>query len=317
MALFKKKNKRVVQDTRGDKVLHFFTTCVLILVILVVGYPILYVISSSLSDSASLSSGRVTIFPLVFDSAASQYKFGVDLSGYKFVLSYDMVVRGFLNSLLYTVLGTAISLVMIILMAYPISKPNFQGRKPISKLLVFAMLVSAGLVPHYLLMTSLGLNGTIWAVVLSGSLNITNVFIMRTSFKNSIPRDVFDAAKLDGANDFQCLVRIALPLAKATVSVLTLYAAVRYWNNYFNAMLYLANRQELWPLPLVLRNFLLSSKEMSSGGLSASQQEAFAKSGIYQIQFCLIVVASAPVLVLYSIVQKFFEKGVMIGSVKG
>lgn len=179
------------------------------------------------------------------------------------------------------------------------------------------MLVSAGLVPHYLLMTSLGLNGTIWAVVLSGSLNITNVFIMRTSFKNSIPRDVFDAAKLDGANDFQCLVRIALPLAKATVSVLTLYAAVRYWNNYFNAMLYLANRQELWPLPLVLRNFLLSSKEMSSGGLSASQQEAFAKSGIYQIQFCLIVVASVPVLVLYSIVQKFFEKGVMIGSVKG
>ena len=158
MALFKKKNKRVVQDTRGDKVQHFFTTCVLILVILVVGYPILYVISSSLSDSASLSSGRVTIFPLVFDSAASQYKFGVDLSGYKFVLSYDMVVRGFLNSLLYTVLGTAISLVMIILMAYPISKPNFQGRKPISKLLVFAMLVSAGLVPHYLLMTSLGLN---------------------------------------------------------------------------------------------------------------------------------------------------------------
>ena len=304
-------------DTSGDKVLYAFTTVILILIILIVGYPIMYVVSSSVSDSAAISSGRITILPMVFDSAASTYRLGLDFSGYKFVFAYDAVVRGFLNSLFYTVLGTVISLAFIILMAYPLSKGYFAGRKPISKLLVFAMLVSAGLVPTYLLETRLGLNGTIWAVILTGALNINNVFIMRTSFKNSIPGELFDAATLDGANDFQCLVRIALPLAKATVSVLMLYAAIRYWNNYFNAMLYLADRQDLWPLPLILRNFLLSTKEISSGGMSAAQQEAFANSGIYQIQFCLIVVATVPVLALYSFVQRFFEKGVMIGSVKG
>ncbi|MBQ7246653.1 MAG: carbohydrate ABC transporter permease [Lachnospiraceae bacterium] len=315
--MFVKRNKNRIKDTAGDKALHIFSTVVLILVIIVVGYPILYVLSSSVSDSAALSSGRVTVFPMVFDAESATYSLGLDFSGYKFVFSYDAVIKGFLNSLLYTVLGTSISITMIILMAYPLSKMDFQGRKPISKMLVFAMLINPGMVPIYLLKTSLGLNGTIWAVVLSGALNITHVFIMRTSFKNSIPGELFDAAKLDGANDFQCLVRIAVPLAKATVSVLMLYAAVHYWNNYFNAMLYLADRQDLWPLPLVLRNFLISSKEISSGGMSAAQQEAFAKSGIYQIQFCLIVVATVPVLALYSFVQRFFEKGVMIGSVKG
>jgi len=313
----RKKKRRSFGYTSSDMVLHALTTLILLFVIVIVGYPILYVISSSVSDSAAISSGRVTVFPLVYDQALAQYRLGLDFSGYRFVFSYEPVLRGFLNSILYTVLGTVISLAMIILMAYPLSKAEFQGRKFISKLLIFAMLVSAGLVPGYLLKTRLGLNGTIWAVVLTGALNITNVFIMRTSFKNSIPAELFEAAKLDGANELQCLIRIAIPLAKATVSVLVLYAAVRYWNNYFSAMLYLANQQELWPLPLVLRNFLISAKEISSGGMSAAQQEAFANSGVYQIQFCLIVVATVPVLVLYAIVQRFFEKGVMIGSIKG
>lgn len=313
----KKKRKKTFGFTSGDHVLHAFTTVVLFFVILIVGYPIMYVLSSSFSDSAAITSGRVSVFPLVYNQEAMRYQLGLDFSGYKFVFSYGAVVRGFLNSILYTVLGTAISLTLIILMAYPLSKKEFQGRKFISKLLIIAMLVSAGLVPGYLLKTSLGLNGTIWAVILTGSLNITNVFIMRTSFKNSIPSEMFEAAKLDGANEFQCLVRIAIPLAKATISVLVLYAAVRYWNNYFSAMLYLADQQDLWPLPLVLRNFLISAKEISSGGMSAEQQEAFAKSGIHQIQFCLIVVSTVPVLALYSVVQRFFEKGVMIGSIKG
>lgn len=309
--------RRKLHVTSSDFWLHAFTSLILVLVILVVGYPILYIISSSLSDSASISAGRITVFPLVYDAAASQYRLGLDFSGYRFVFSYQPVIRSFFNSLLYTLLGTVISLALIILMAYPLSKKEFPGRVFISRLLLIAMLFSAGLVPVYLLKTKLGMNGTIWAVVLAGSLNISNVFIMRTSFKNSIPKELFDAAKLDGANEFHCLARVALPLAKATVSVITLYAAVRYWNNYFNAMLYLADRQDLWPLPLVLRNFLLSAKELSSGGMSAVEQEAFAKSGVHQIQFSLIIVATVPVLILYAFVQRFFEKGVMIGSVKG
>lgn len=315
--MFKKKQKTAIKEPVGDRVLQAFTSLILILVIIVVAYPILYVISSSVSDSASLSAGRVTVFPMVFNPEAVRYELGLDFSGYKFVFSYDDVLNGFKNSLNYTVMGTAISLTLITLMAYPLSKKEYQGRKFISRLLIIAMLISAGLVPVYIIKTKLGLNGTIWAVVLAGSLSINNMFILRTSFKSSIPGELFEAAKLDGANDFQCLVRVAIPLAKATLSVLMLYAAVRYWNDYFNAMLYLADRPDLWPLQMHLRNFLLSSKEISSGGMSASQQDAFSKSGVYQIQFCLIVVATVPVLALYSFVQKFFEKGVMIGSVKG
>ena len=315
--LFKKKQKAKIREPLGDRLLQLFTSLILIFVTLIVAYPILYVIASSFSDSAALNAGRVYVLPMVYDREALQYMLGLDFSGYKFVFTYDDVWLGYRNTIFYTITGVCISLTLITLMAYPLSKPNYQGRKVISRLLVVAMLISAGLVPVYILKTNLGINGTIWAVVLAGALNINNIFILRTTFKSGIPGELFDAAKIDGANDFQCLVRIAIPLAKATLSVLVLYAAVRYWNDYFNAMLYLNDRQELWPLQLFLRNFLLSAKEMSSGGMSPEQQEAFNNSGIYQIQFCLIVIATVPILALYSVVQKYFEKGVMIGSVKG
>lgn len=312
-----RKNKNKIQEPVGDKVLQIFTTVFLLVILTIVAYPVLYVISSSLSDSTSLTSGRVYVVPIVYDLEKLAYRLGFDFSGYKFVFAYDDVWTGYKNTLIYTVLGTLISLFLMTLMAYPLSKANYQGKKVVSKLMLFAMMFGAGLVPSYILRTQLGLNGNIWAIVLAGTLNINNVFILRTSFKSSIPGDLFDAAKIDGANDFQCLVRIAIPLAKATLSVLTLYAAVRYWNDYFTAMLYLADRQDLWPLQLFLRNFLLSTKELSSGGMSADAQEAFNNSGVHQIQFCLVVISTAPILVLYSIVQKYFEKGVMIGSVKG
>ena len=315
--MFARKEKKTIKEPIGDRILQVFSTLVLIFVTLIVLYPILYVIASSFSDSASLNSGRVYVLPMIFDREASKYTLGLNFSGYKFVFAYKDVWTSFVNSIFYTVSGTAISLVMIILMAYPLSKRDYQGRKFVSKLMIIAMLTGAGLVPMYILKTKLGLNGTIWAVILAGSLSINNVFILRTSFKSSIPGELFDAAKIDGANDFQCLIQIGIPLAKATISVLVLYAAVRYWNDYFNAMLYLADRQDLWPLQLVLRNFLLSVKDMAAGGMSAAEQEAFQNSGTQQIQFCLIIIATAPVLILYSFVQKYFEKGVMIGSVKG
>lgn len=315
--MFARKEKKMIREPLGDRLLQIFSTLVLIFVTTIVLYPILYVIASSLSDSASLNSGRVYVLPMIFNQETMRYQVGINLSGYKFVFSYKDVWTSFANSIFYTVSGTVISLTLITLMAYPLSKNDYQGRKFISKLLIIAMLTGAGLVPMYILKTKLGLNGTVWAVILAGSLSINNVFILRTSFKSSIPGELFDAAKIDGANDFQCLVQIAIPLAKATISVLVLYAAVRYWNDYFNAMLYLADRQDLWPVQLVARNFLLSTKELSSGGMSASEQDAFAKSGTQQIQFCLIIIVTAPVLALYSMVQKYFEKGVMIGSVKG
>ncbi len=315
--MFFKKNKNKIQEPVGDKILQIFTTVFLLIVLTIVAYPVLYVISSSLSDSTSLTAGRVYVVPIVYDLKEMAYRLGVDFSGYKFVFAYEDVWTGYKNTVIYTVLGTMISLFLMTLMAYPLSKANYQGKKLVSKLMLFAMMFGGGLVPTYILRTQLGLNGNIFAILLHGCLSINNVFILRTSFRSSIPGDLFDAAKIDGANDFQCLVRIAIPLAKATLSVLILYAAVRYWNDYFTAMLYLAERQDLWPLQLFLRNFLLSTKEISSGGMSAEAQEAFNNSGVHQIQFCLVVISTAPILILYSVVQKYFEKGVMIGSVKG
>jgi ABC-type glycerol-3-phosphate transport system permease component len=178
------------------------------------------------------------------------------------------------------------------------------------------MLISAGLVPVYLLKTKLGINGTIWAVVLAGALNINNVFIMRTSFKNSIPGELFDAAKLDGANDFQCLVKIALPLAKATLSVLVLYSAVGCWNDYFTAMIYLPDSIQYRPLQLFLRRILMSTTAVGGTDADPDSLEAM-QNALAQLKYAVIVVSTVPVLVLYGFVQKYFEKGVMIGSVKG
>lgn len=312
-----KKNKNKIKEPFSDKILQIFTTLFLLVVLTIVAYPVLYVIASSLSDSASLTAGRVYVLPVLYDMKEMAYKIGLDFSGYKFVFSYRDVWIGYKNTIFYTVVGTAMALLLEILMAYPLSKATYQGKSVVSRLLLIAMLFGGGLVPSYILYTKLGLNGTVWAIFFSCSLSINNVFILRTAFKSSIPGELFDAAKIDGANDFQCLVRIALPLAKATLSVLVLYAAVRYWNDYFTAMLYLADRKDLWPLQLFLRNFLLSTQEMSIGGMNPDEAEAFKNSGIYQIQFALVVVSTAPILILYSIVQKYFEKGVMIGSVKG
>lgn len=311
------KNKNKIKEPVSDKVLQIFTTLFLLIVLIIVAYPVLYVVASSLSDSSSLTAGRVYILPMLYDMDELKYKIGIDLSGYKFVFSYQDVWIGYKNTIFYTVVGTAMSMLFQTLMAYPLSKATYQGKPLVSKLMLIAMLFGSGMVPSYILYTKLGLNGTVWAIFFNSSLSINNVFILRTAFKSSIPGELFDAAKIDGANDFQCLVRIALPLAKATLSVLVLYAAVRYWNDYFTAMLYLADRKDLWPLQLFLRNFLLSTQEMSIGGMNPDAAEAFAKSGVYQIQFALVVVATVPILVLYSFIQKYFEKGVMIGSVKG
>ena len=304
-----RKRKTKIQDTFGDKVLELITTLILALLLIIVAYPVVFVVSASFSSSEALLSGRVLLWPVE-----------PTISAYKVVFGMKDILLGYKNTIFYTAVGTLMQMFMQVICAYPISKRNFQGRNVYTKIIVITMLVSAGLIPMYLIRQSLGLIDNVWAILTTGLIGASNVFILRTAFKNSIPGELFDAAAIDGANEFQCLVKIALPLAKATISVITLYAIVGHWNNYFTAMIYLPTRNDLWPLQLFLRNLLISSSSMGAstgqegtgGGAANNVAEA-----TEQLRYALIVVSTVPVLVAYAVVQKYFKGGMMVGSVKG
>lgn len=301
----RKNQRNKIRESKGDRLLQVLTTLLLIGITIIVGYPILYVVSCSFSSNSALNTGKVLLWPV-----------DATVASYKFVFRYKQVWIGYRNTIFYTLAGTAITLFLEVMMAYPLSKNYYQGRKPITTLMIIAMMTSAGLIPSYLLRESLGMVDTVWAVLLGAALGIRNVIILRTAFKSSIPGELFDAARIDGANEFQCLTSIAIPLAKATISVLTLYAAVGHWNEYFNAMIYLHN-PNMYPLSLFLRQILTASQTIDAGSVQGSDMLAMLSEGIEGIKYALIVISTVPVLIFYAVVQKYFKTGVMIGSVKG
>ncbi len=304
MARIKAKSTKI-HDTFGDKMLDLVTTIILVLMILIIGYPIVYCISSSFSSSAALEAGRVFLWPV-----------DPSLEGYQFILQYKAVWLGFRNSLFYTVCDVLLQMTMTILVAFPLSRPHFQGKAGYTMIFYLSTRISAGMIPSFILKTNLGLFDNIWAVLISGSVSVSHILILRTCFKNAIPGELFDSAMLDGANYFQSCVKIALPLAKATLSVLILYCIVGQWNEYFISMLYLRN-SDLYPLQLVLRPIMTAaSTTISSSSMTQSQQQ-MAQSGLENVRYGLIIVSTVPVLLVYFIVQKYFKGGVMLGSVKG
>ncbi len=298
------KVRNKIKDSRGDRVLQGVTATILTLILILVGYPVLYVVACSFSSSNAIMTGRVFLWPKDFT-----------LAGYDFVFQYEKVWVGYRNTVIYTVLGTAIKLFVTTLAAYPLARPKYQGRRLCTTLFLIAMLTGAGLIPTFITRYNLGLYDNIWAVILPGALGISHCFILRTAFKTSVPGELYDAATIDGCSEFQVLWKIALPLIKATLSVILLYTAVGEWNAYFNAMIYL-NDETKYPLQLVLRTILTAAQTIDTNSLSADQLVQL-ESGTEQIKYALIIVSTVPVLVLYAIVQKYFKKGVMIGSLKG
>ncbi len=308
----RRKRKTHIKDTVGDRVLEVITTIVLFLLLVVVAYPVIFVCSASLSSSAALQSGRVILFPVE-----------PTLQGYKMVFMRPEIIQGYKMTIFYTFFGTLIKMFMQITCAYPLSKMQFKARHAYTRIIVLTMLVNAGMIPLFLIRTKLGLVNNVWAVLLSGIIGASNVFILRTSFRSSIPGELFDAAAIDGANDYQSLVLIAIPLAKATISVVTLYAIVGCWNEYFTAMIYLGDKTHLWPLQLHLRNLLViaNSVQVSDGSSSSSATSGGAATtgteGLEMMRYAMIIVSTVPILIAYGVVQKFFKGGVMVGSVKG
>ena len=296
--------KKRKQRMKGDRAMQVLSTIVLLFVLVIVAYPVMYVISCSFSSEEAITAGRILLWPVE-----------VCLDGYKFVFRYKQVMVGYRNTIIYAICGLALEMFLTVCAAYPLSRREYPRRKFCNTVFIVAMMTSAGMIPAYLVRAKLGLIGNPLVVVLSGALGVRNIMILRTAF-NAIPGELYDAAQVDGASQLQRLRIIALPLAKATLSTLMLFSIVGYWNNYFTAMIYLRD-ERMYPLQLVLRNILTAAKTLDLSEVSSLDMIALAQTGQEQIKYALIVIASAPLLILYMIIQKSFKKGYMLGAVKG
>lgn len=300
----KKKNSNRVGIPREDKIMYTIIYAVMTVLLVTVTYPLIYVLSSSFSSGQAVSSGKVLLWPVDFS-----------VMGYKIIFSYKLVWVGYFNTIVITLTATAINMVLTICAAYPLSRKDFKGRNLYMTLFMITMFFSGGMIPNYILMSNLHLTNTRWSVILSGAISVTNMIIMRTYFINSIPSELFEAARIDGITDWGYLFKIVLPLSKAIMAVVLLYYAVAHWNSYFSAMLYIRDRN-LYPLQIVLRDLLNASK-IDLSQIQDAEVLAQMTGAADLIKFALIVVSAAPILCAYPFVQKYFEKGVMIGSVKG
>lgn len=281
-----------------------FNYLVLTLLAIIILYPLIYVLSASFSSAQAVNSGRVWLWPVE-----------PTLAGYEAILKNRAVLLGFYNSLFYTVVGTMINVVMTILAAYPLSRPDLPGRRVIAFIFFFTLLFSGGLIPTYLVVRDLGMLSTRWALILPTALSIWNMLIARTFFENNIPKELREAAQLDGCDDFNFLWRVVLPLSGPILAVLALFYGVGHWNSYFSALIYLYDK-DLWPLQLVLRDILVQNQV--DPNMASDIQGMAAKAQLRELlKYSLIVVATVPLLIIYPFVQRHFVKGVMLGSVKG
>ncbi|MBS6184065.1 MAG: carbohydrate ABC transporter permease [Clostridium celatum] len=271
--------------------------------ILMILIPLVYVVIASFMDPITLNIQGIT-----FDFSKWS------LEGYKRVLEDDMILRGFLNSVFYSVSYAVISVAVTLMAAYPLSKEDFVGRKFINTLYVITMFLGGGLIPTYLLIDKLKLLNTVWAILLPGAINVWNIMLAKTYFK-TLPKELREASSLDGASEIRHFFKIVLPVSKPIIAVLMLYQFVGQWNSYFDAMIYLDD-SKLQPLQLVIRSILIQNAP--STGMIADIQNMAEMSKIAELlKYSTIVVSSLPLLIMYPFFQKYFDKGIMVGSIKG
>lgn len=302
-----------IKKTRSDRVFDTFNILLMLVLIVIMLYPLYFVVIASLSEPKYVAQGMVTIWPK-----------GFTWDSYRYVFQNDNIWTGYRNTIVYTVLGTLRQLLTVVPAAYAMSKRNLPGRRFIALLMTIPMYFSGGLIPEYLLVKNLNLVNSFWTLIVLGGVGITRLIITRNYFETAIPGEVYESARIDGASDFQCFMRIALPLSKPILAVITLYFAVDRWNAFFAAMIYLSD-SDLFPLQLILRNILLQNQNALSQAVSdafggnADLAEAAARQTYMAegMKYALIFISSAPLLIAYPFVQKHFVQGVMIGSVKG
>ena len=288
----------------SDWMFRAVTTVLLVILTLIVLYPLVYVLSASFSSAHAVSTGQVYLFPVEFS-----------LDGYRRVFEYDRVLTGYRNTILYTVTGTAVNVAMTMLCAYPLARRGLPHKGVFTFLFSFTMIFGGGLIPSYLLNKSLGLINTFWVMIIPGAMAVYQMILARTFIASTIPEDIIESAKLDGCSDFRFFFQFVLPLSQAVIAVIALQYAVGHWNSYFHAMIYLQD-SERYPLQIFLREILVMSQMDASDFVD--EESAVAIQGMAElIKYALIVVSTAPILCLYPFLQKYFVKGVMIGSLKG
>ena len=287
-----------------DRVFYLVIGLFLLVCLVVVILPLANVLSNSLSSATAVARGVVWLVPVEFT-----------LGSYQRILEDGQMLRGMYNSLFYTTVGTVLNVTLTIMAAYPLARKTFYGRKLITIILAFTLLFSGGIVPRFLMVKSLGMVDTRWAMILPEAVLVWYVIIARTFLQNTIPQELYDAAEIDGASDVRIILSVVVPLSGPIVAVLSLFYAVVHWNRYFDALIFLKS-EHLWNLQLVLRNIIMSAarligEEQDIGNAMLIQEQ------IEVMKYAVIVFAAVPIMLLYPFVQRYFIKGIMIGSLKG
>ena len=287
----------MVRKISTDKIFDWIINILMGAIAIMFLLPLVHVVVCSFSSVNQVIAGNVGLFPVDFT-----------IDGYKEVFADEKLWRGFGNSLFYTFVGTIIQVTLQMFCAYPLSRRDFKGRTIINLFLILTMFISGGMIPTYLLISKLRMLNTIWALIIPGCVSVFNIIVIRTYMETSIPFELQEAARIDGCGDFAIFCRVILPLSRPIIFVMVLYAIVGYWNNYFNSLLYIQD-SSLFPLQRVLQDMLVSNNSSIGGGTEVGKQE--------QLKYVTIVVSSLPLLIIYPFFQKYFEKGVVMGGVKG
>ena len=295
--------RTLMEESRGDRVFYGVMLALTIVTFVVITYPLWFVVIASISNSDMVNRGEVVFWPK-----------DIRFYGFQQIFQDARILTGYRNTLLYVVGGTLLNMIVTMPAAYALSRPDFKARNKVMLYFVFTMYFSGGLVPTYMQINNLGLINTPWILLVMVLINTYNLIIARTFIQNTIPNDLYESASLDGCSHFRFFWSIVLPLSKAIISVEMLYYAVFHWNDYFNALIYTSNN-DIQPLQMVLRRILLQNEAFANG--NGGVQGGYAQSSADQVKYAVIIVSTVPILCVYPFIQKYFEKGVMIGAVKG
>ncbi|MGG0811746.1 carbohydrate ABC transporter permease [Paenibacillus alvei] len=294
----------MIDRSFGDRLFNLINYTLLTLLALIVLYPLVFVLSASISNPEHVLRGDMWLIPK-----------GFNLDAYAKIFQNKDILLGYSNTVLYTVIGTALNVVMTICAAYPLSRRDLAGRGLVTGLIVFTMFFGGGLIPTYLLIKNLNMLDTLWVMIIPNAVSVWNIIIMRTFFQQSIPGELQESAMIDGCTHIQTLLRIVLPLSMPIIAVMVLFYAVGHWNSYFNALIYLTTKEK-FPLQLILREILIQSDSGEFVKLT-SESAVRMKMSVEGLKYAVLVVANLPMLMLYPFLQRYFVKGIMIGALKG
>ena len=293
----------------SDKTFNIINTTAVTIITLVILYPLIFVISASISDPAAVSTGKMWLWPV-----------DITFEGFKRVFANDAIWLGYRNTIFYTIVGTIIHLMVLLPCAYALSRKELMAKKFVLWIILFTMLFNGGLIPTYLVIKGLGFLDTMWAIVIPNVVGAWSILVARAFFQQTIPDQLVEASKIDGASDYYIFWKIVLPLSAPIIAVMALFHAVGLWNQYFNALIYLSD-DDKFPLQLILRQILvLNEVDTSTGG--AGDTGGMAESFIEQVRnaalvkYAVIIVSALPLLIVYPFLQRFFVQGVLIGSIK-